>query len=104
MPAGAKFGGRKKGSKNVALRNAKQAIADFVDGNADRLIGWLDRMAEDDPEKAFKAYMSVVEYHIPKLQRSDVTATLQNPDGTGILQGVEIVGISVKAGSTGKGS
>lgn len=65
--------GRPKGAKNKATEEGRRAIAEFVDGNAHRLVEWLDRMAAEDPEAAFKAFMSVVEYHIPKLQRSEVT-------------------------------
>lgn len=64
--------GRPKGAVNKATANAREAIADFVDGNADKLTVWLERMAEDDPKAAFAAFMSVVEYHIPKLARTEV--------------------------------
>lgn len=74
--------GRPKGVPNKATTAAREAIAQFVDGNADRLAGWLDQIANDkvingvvvqkgDPVKAFELYMSVVEYHIPKLQRAE---------------------------------
>lgn len=66
-------GGRPKGVPNKATTMAREAIATFVDGNADRLTGWLDRIADNDPKDAFNAFMSVVEYHIPKLQRSELT-------------------------------
>lgn len=65
--------GRPKGSPNVATANARSAIAKFVDRNAHRLEGWLDRIAEDNPLAAYNAYMSVVEYHIPKLARTEIT-------------------------------
>lgn len=65
--------GRPKGVPNKRTILAREAIADFVDGNADRLTGWLDQIAENDPEAAFRAFMSVVEYHVPKLNRSEVT-------------------------------
>lgn len=68
---GKKFGGRKKGTTNKATMQAREAIADFVDGNADRLMGWLDEIAEESPKDAFNCFMSVVEYHIPKLQRTE---------------------------------
>lgn len=64
-------GGRPKGSPNKATANAREAIAEFVEGNVDRLNGWLDRIAEDDPKDAFNAFMSVIEYHVPKLSRSE---------------------------------
>ncbi len=74
---GKKFGGRKKGSANKATKDARKAIAAFVDDNADRLTGWLDQVANgtDDippnPQKAFELFQSVIEYHVPKLQRTE---------------------------------
>lgn len=67
--------GRPLGIPNKATRNAREAIAAFVDGNAHRLTEWLDRIAEDNPKAAFDAFQSIIEYHIPKLQRTDNTNT-----------------------------
>lgn len=64
-----KVGGRQRGTQNAATADGRAAIAAFVDGNAERLNGLLDRIAEDDPKAAFDCIMSVVEYHIPKLAR-----------------------------------
>lgn len=59
-------------SPNKATINAREAIAAFVDGNVERLNSWLDEIAEKDGAKdAFQCFMSVVEYHIPKLNRTD---------------------------------
>lgn len=76
--------GRPKGSRNKSTTNAREAIADFVDGNAHRLVGWLDQIAAGeknketgkwvvapDPKAAMNAFMAVVEYHIPKLARTE---------------------------------
>lgn len=92
MAEGKKTGGRVAGTPNKATAEARQAIAAFVDGNAHRLTGWLDQVAEgvkvevlDDkghpvgheyvvppnPAKAFDMFQSVVEYHIPKLARQE---------------------------------
>jgi hypothetical protein len=65
--------GRKKGVGNKKTETARRAIANFVEGNVGNLNKWLAQMAKDDPEAAFKALMSVVEYHIPKLARTEVT-------------------------------
>ena len=73
--------GRPKGSPNKATQGAREAIAAFVDGNAHRLTEWLDQVANGDPEadikpnpaKAFEMFQSVVEYHIPKLARTEMT-------------------------------
>jgi hypothetical protein len=53
---------------------AREAIAEFVDGNVERLQGWLDKIAERDPLLAFRCFSDLVEYHVPKLSRAEVTA------------------------------
>lgn len=67
-------GGSRKGSPNKATAAAREAIARFVDGNADRLQGWLDEIhAEKGAEAAFSCFSSLLEYHVPKLQRTELT-------------------------------
>lgn len=95
MAKGKKFAGRKKGTPNKATADARAAIALFVDRNAHRLQGWLDAIAEGqegppeidaetgekvktyiiepDPQKAFELFQSVIEYHVPKLARTEHT-------------------------------
>lgn len=73
--------GRKPGSVNKNTAAAREAIAQFVDGNAHRLGKWLDMVASGVPEydikpnpaKAFELFQSVVEYHVPKLARTELT-------------------------------
>lgn len=66
--------GRPKGSPNKSTAAAREAIASFVDGNVDRLQAWLDEIAETKgPEAAFKAFSSLLDYHVPKLARTEVT-------------------------------
>jgi hypothetical protein len=77
--------GRKKGIPNKATAQAREAIALFVDGNAHRLTEWLDQVAngyEDtkpNPAKAFELFQSVVEYHVPKLARTELTGKDDGP-------------------------
>ncbi len=68
-----KTGGRTKGTPNKATTQAREAVALFVEGNVEKLDGWLEKIAENDPKDAFNCFMSVVEYHIPKLARSELT-------------------------------
>lgn len=77
--------GRPVGVPNKATVNAREAVASFVEGNVERLNGWLDSIAngvpdENNPGKwlqppspkdAYNCFMDVVEYHIPKLSRVD---------------------------------
>lgn len=91
MPKGAKYGGRVAGIPNKVTLQARAAIADFVDGNAHRLQAWLDDIAngkpeldeaaepipgkwavKPDPVRAFELFQSVIEYHVPKLARSEM--------------------------------
>lgn len=74
-PGKPKTGGRQKGAPNRTTLQAREAIAQLVDGNADRLQDWLDRIADDEkhgPAVAFKLLMDVMEYHIPKLARTEM--------------------------------
>jgi hypothetical protein len=71
MAKGKKTGGRVAGVPNKATNQAREAIAAFVEGNVDRLNGWLDEIAAKDPKAAFDCFMDVVEYHIPKLARAE---------------------------------
>ena len=93
-----KTGGRQSGTPNKATNDARQAIASFVDGNAHRLTEWLDQVANgvkvvemdgDDavekyivppnPAKAFDMFQSVVEYHVPKLARMEISGDDDKP-------------------------
>lgn len=95
--------GRAPGVPNKATRDARLAIAAFVDDNAGRMQEWLDKVAQgvprvdaegnqryDDegepmwlvapnPEKAFAMLRDVVEYHVPKLARSEMTGANGGP-------------------------
>jgi hypothetical protein len=98
MALGQKTGGRQSGTPNKATNDARQAIASFVDGNAHRLTEWLDQVANgvkvvemdgDDavekyivppnPAKAFDMFQSVVEYHVPKLARMEISGDDDKP-------------------------
>ena len=91
MATGNKGAGRPAGSPNKATVEARQVIALFVDQNAHRLTGWLDKVAEGvqdndgqyvvppNPAKAFDMFQSVVEYHVPKLARMEHTGSDDKP-------------------------
>ena len=79
-------GGSRAGVPNKSTQAAREAIASFVDGNSHRLQDWLDQIANGvkdpdtgeyitspNPEKAFGLFQSVIEYHVPKLARTEMT-------------------------------
>lgn len=72
--------GRPKGLPNKSTQAAREAIAAFVDGNADRLQGWLDEIAaEKGAQAAFDSFTALLEYHVPKLARTEVTGNEGGP-------------------------
>jgi hypothetical protein len=87
-----KGAGRPAGSPNKSTSLAREAIARFVDGNTDKMQGWLESVAEGiqdeetgkwlvppNPEKAFAMLQSVVEYHVPKLARQELVGDNKAP-------------------------
>jgi hypothetical protein len=93
-----KFGkgnpGRPRGIPNKATRNAREAIARFVDGNADRLQEWLDRIAEDEgPKAAYNCFVDLLEFHVPKLARNELTGE----DGGPVEHSVEFTIVDPQA-------
>lgn len=71
-------GGRPKGVPNKTTILAREAISRLVDGNTPRLQEWLDEIAQKEgPLVAWKCMMDVIEYHVPKLSRTEHTG----PDG-----------------------
>lgn len=95
-----RYGGRQKGTPNKATQAAREAISEFVDGNAHRLVEWLDRVSEGvyeeetdpetgetvrkcvvppNPQKAFEMFQSVIEYHVPKLGRVELAGDPDAP-------------------------
>jgi hypothetical protein len=86
-----KGAGRPAGSPNKSTAMAREAIAKFVDGNAHKMEEWLEQVAkgvkndEDkyivlpNPEKAFGMLQSVMEYHVPKLARTEMVGDETQP-------------------------
>jgi len=74
--------GRPQGIPNRSTTKARETIAEFVNDSADLLKGWLERIAETNPKAAFDCFVSVCEYHIPKLQRSEVDLTVKKQSMT----------------------
>ncbi len=59
---------------NKTTKNAREAIARLVDGNVERMQEWLDQIASTEgPLKAWQCMSDVIEYHIPKLSRTELT-------------------------------
>jgi hypothetical protein len=63
--------GRPKGKPNKATAAVREAIARFAENNVEQLQSWLEKTAEKNPEKAADLFLRALEYHIPKLARTE---------------------------------
>jgi hypothetical protein len=95
--------GRLPGVPNKSTTMAREAIARFVDGNTSRMAEWLEKVSEGvqatdkkgepkyspegnpvyvvppNPAKAFEMLQTVMEYHVPKLARTEVVGDKTAP-------------------------
>lgn len=72
--------GRPKGSKAKSTSAAREAVAKFVDLNVDKFQVWLEEIHDrDGPKEAFKCVEALLEYHIPKLARTEMTGKDEGP-------------------------
>lgn len=82
MAKGRKTGGRAKGTPNVATRDVREAIRRVAEDTAPMVEQWLSEI--DDPAKRLDLFLRMIEYHIPKLARTEVSG-----EGGGPLQIVQ---------------
>lgn len=79
--------GRRKGVVNKTTADVRAAIAKIAESKAHLVEGWLSRVAKEDPGRAVDLYLRLIEYHIPKLSRAEVTGA----GGGGLQVSVTIV-------------
>ena len=79
MAKGIKTGGRKVGVGNKTTVDVRNAIALIAQDNAGNFARWLGEVALEDPGKAADLYLKAIEYHIPKLARSEVSGPNGGP-------------------------
>lgn len=60
--------GRRRGTPNRHTAAMRSAIAEVLDGNVDHLQEWIDRVAKDDPHKAFTMVIDLARLVLPKAQ------------------------------------
>jgi hypothetical protein len=72
-----KLGGRKKGQVSKLTRNARTAIGMLLDGQSHKLPKWLDAVRKQDgPRAAMDCYTKLLEFHVPKLARTEIQGDL----------------------------
>jgi hypothetical protein len=73
VKGGPKRGGRKPGTPNKDVADVRATIKLVAERKVLELETWLNRVAKKDPDKAMSLYLNMLEYHVPKLQRTEVT-------------------------------
>ena len=61
--------GRKAGTPNKVNSEAREAITDLVCSNVSKLENWLNKVAEENPAKAFDLVIKMMEFVLPKQSR-----------------------------------
>lgn len=69
--------GRPKGVQNKVTKETREAFRTLVENNTDKFQGWLDKVAEKNPAKAFELVMNLSEFILPKLSRTEVKAEIE---------------------------
>lgn len=64
-----RYGGREKGTPNRATQDVRTAIAKLAQNCAGEVEQWLREI--EDPAKRVDCYARLIEYHIPKLGRTE---------------------------------
>ena len=68
-------GGSRQGKPNKTTQDVRAAIATFASANVGEMSSWLKQI--DDPAKKLDLFLRAIEYHVPKLARSEISG----PDG-----------------------
>ena len=75
MTTGIKTGGRKAGTPNRSTAYVREKIQDFANETVDDFIEWVREVGKESPKDGADLFLKALEYHIPKLQRTDAHHT-----------------------------
>lgn len=65
--------GRRPGSPNKITRDIRATITLLSQRNVGELEALIDRVAKKDPARAADLHIKILEFNIPKLQRTEMT-------------------------------
>lgn len=68
-----KTGGKKKGTPNQVTKDQRERAALIIDNNIDRMQGWIDKVAAENPERAYKMLLDMFEFSLPKLKAIELS-------------------------------
>lgn len=99
MAKGIKTGGRVAGTPNKATQEFKEALNNLLNFAAPQMVGWLEMVAKEDPNKALDHVGKLAEYVHAKLARTDTT--LSSPGGGPIQHEVKVSFIDANPNTDG---
>lgn len=74
--------GRPKGTKNKATQRIREAIANILEGKIDEVNQWIDDI--EKPEEKVRALTGLIEFAVPKLQRTELEHDIADNQITGV--------------------
>ena len=81
--------GRPKCVPNKSTGIVREVIARMADENAENFVMWMNQVAQKSPDKACDIYLKAIEYHIPKLARTEVTGNDGGPLSIKVVSGID---------------
>ena len=70
----------KRGPGKITLKG-REALSAIIDGNADRLQGWIDAIEKKEgPAAALRGFVSLLDYVIPRQSRSQLIGADESKD------------------------
>lgn len=71
--------GRPKGSPNKTTKDKREWVSKLLEDREDLIEEALDTLAKEDPDKALKHLLGLMEYTTPKLARSEIVGKDDGP-------------------------
>jgi len=80
--------GRRKGSKNKATAELRAVVKQLTEGLAPEVEKWIKRGAKRNPIAAANLVVTLLEFAVPKLQRTELTGANGEPVKVTLVKGL----------------
>lgn len=66
-----RYGGKTKGTPNKVTKDQRELITAIIEKNTDKIQGWIEKVEQTDPKRAFDMVIGLMEFSLPKLKAID---------------------------------